>query len=233
MMVFLTGVLLGVAGSGHCIGMCGPLVLTFGRSAGSGSRESQLRHSALYHAGRVTTYGLLAVPVGLMSGVLSTLGLGRALAAAAALLLIAVAAGWSSPGVLGGLGRRWSPALVRAGGTAIRLSRGHPIATPVLAGALNGLLPCGLVYVALATAAAAGTAMAAVAFMTGFGLGTLPALLAVTASARVMPSTLRARLRRLTPIVLVLTAMLLLFRAVMNPGPLEHHATPPATIAHH
>jgi sulfite exporter TauE/SafE len=233
MMVFLTGVLLGVAGSGHCIAMCGPLVLTFGRSAGSGSWESQLQHSALYHAGRVTTYGLLAVPAGVMGGVLSTLGLGRVVAVFAALLLIAMAAGWSRPGLLGGLGRHWSSALLRAGSTAIRFSRGHPIAAPVLTGALHGLLPCGLVYVALAAAAAGGTAMAAVAFMTGFGLGTLPALLAITASARVMPSTLRARLRRLTPIVLVLTAMLLLLRAVMNPGPLEHHATPPATIAHH
>ena len=233
MMVFLTGVLLGVAGSGHCVGMCGPLALTFGRSAGSRSWASQLQHSALYHAGRVTTYGLLAVPAGLMGGVLSTLGLGRALSVLAALLLLAVAAGWSSPGLLGGFGRLWSPALVRAGSTAIRFSRGHPIAAPVLTGALNGLLPCGLVYVALAAAASAGSTMAAVAFMTGFGLGTLPALLAVTASARVMPSTLRTRLRRLTPIVLVLTAMLLLFRAVMNPGPPEHHVAPPAALAHH
>jgi sulfite exporter TauE/SafE len=233
MMVFLTGVLLGVAGSGHCIGMCGPLVLTFGRTAASGSWGPQLRHSALYHAGRVATYCLLAIPAGLMGGVVSTLGLGRALSVLAALLLIAVAAGWSRPGLPGGTGRHWSPALVRAGSAAIRFSHGHPIAAPVVTGALNGLLPCGLVYVALAAAAAAGTAMAAVAFMAGFGLGTLPALLAVTASARVAPSTLRARLRRVTPIVLVLTAMLLILRAVMNPGSPEHHAAPPATIAHH
>jgi sulfite exporter TauE/SafE len=232
MMVFLTGVLLGVAGSGHCIGMCGPLALTFGRSASSGSWAPQLLHSALYHAGRVATYGLLAIPAGLMGGVVSTLGLGRALSVLAAVLLIAVAAGWSRPGLPGGIGRHWSPALVRAGSSAIRFSRGHPIAAPVLTGALNGLLPCGLVYVALAAAAAAGTVMAAVAFMTGFGLGTLPALLTVAAAARVMPSTFRTRLRRLTPIVLVLTALLLIFRAVMNPGP-EHHASPPATIAHH
>lgn len=233
MMVFLTGVLLGVAGSGHCIGMCGPLALTFGRRPGSDSWGTQLEHAALYQAGRLTTYAVLAIPAGLMGGVLSTLGLGRMLSVLAALLLIAVAAGWSSPGLLGGVGRHWSSALSRAGSTAMRFSRGHPIATPMLTGALNGLLPCGLVYVALAAAAATGTTMAAVAFMAGFGLGTLPALLAVTASARAVPTSLRARLRRLTPIVLALTAMLLLFRAVMDPRPPEHHAAPPATLAHH
>ncbi len=56
MTALVTGLLLGAVGSGHCVGMCGPLVLTIERSLRRPSRRMQLRHALTYHAGRVLTY---------------------------------------------------------------------------------------------------------------------------------------------------------------------------------
>jgi sulfite exporter TauE/SafE len=88
----------------------------------------------------------------------------------------------------------------------------HPVAGPVLAGAANGLLPCGLVYAALLTAAALGTASSAVVMMIGFGLGTVPALVAVSMAAASQAFGIRPYLRRLTPVLLAVTAVILLMR---------------------
>ena len=88
----------------------------------------------------------------------------------------------------------------------------HSVAGPVLAGAANGLLPCGLVYSAVLTAAATGSATGAVTLMAGFGLGTIPALIALSMAAATRAFGIRSRLRRLTPVLLALTAAMLLVR---------------------
>jgi sulfite exporter TauE/SafE len=73
-------------------------------------------------------------------------------------------------------------------------------------------VPCGLVYAAVTAAAAMGSAADALVLMIGFGLGTVPALVALSLSATWLPLGLRVRLRQLTPVVLALTAALLLVR---------------------
>jgi len=84
----------------------------------------------------------------------------------------------------------------------------------LLIGLLNGLLPCGFVYAALATALTAGTVPRSMAFMAAFGLGTGPALLAVSLVGRVASSTWRARLQRFVPVGLVVVGLLLVLRGL-------------------
>jgi sulfite exporter TauE/SafE len=81
-------------------------------------------------------------------------------------------------------------------------------------GALNAWLPCGMLYAAATAATGFGGASHAAAFMLLFGAGTLPALVAVSLGATLVPGSLRLRLRAAAPLVLASIGVLLLLRSV-------------------
>jgi sulfite exporter TauE/SafE len=110
--------------------------------------------------------------------------------------------------------RAWSGLTARTCATAGRWRRSRPITGPIGAGMGNALLPCGLVYAALATAAAEGSAVRAIAFMAAFGIGTMPALLALSLSAGQVPRAVQPALQKAAPVVLMLIAALLIMRGV-------------------
>lgn len=215
----MAGVALGLAGSLHCAGMCGPLLLAVHRG---GPRAQMIRRMALYHAARIFTYALLGIPAGYAAHALSFGVAGRAVAAAAGVVLVA-AAMVELTGKVGGngeivrLGRgmpqAWSAVVVRIATKAATLTRRHPHYGFVALGAVNGLLPCGLVYAAVAGAAASGTIASAVTFMLGFGAGTVPLLFAVTLSAGAVPAAVRQRLRFVAPALMAVAGLLLIVRA--------------------
>ena len=213
------GILLGLAGSAHCAGMCGPLVLTV--SGWTDPRRSRLPSMLAYHAGRVLIYLVLSVAAGLTGHALSYGGFGRGVSIVAGVLLLTVAAGSGSRLLPRRTWIFWSLMLTRACVAANRSTRAHPIGGQLLAGAANGLLPCGLVYAAAIAAAGLGSLSGAVVFMAGFGLGTIPVLLGMALSATSLSLGARARLRRLAPAALALTGALLIVRGVM---PLHHAA---------
>lgn len=223
MTAFITGLALGAVGSAHCVGMCGPLVLTVGRIHARTSHRGQAQYALLYHAGRVLAYVALAIPAGLVGQTLVLHGFGRGLAIAAGLLLLASAVGLSGARLPGWFGSGGSAIATRACTAAHAWRGAHPVAGSLAAGAANGLVPCGLVYAAVTAAAAMGSAADAFALMIGFGVGTVPALVALSLTATVMPLSLRARLRQLTPVVLALAAALLLARGLAPPPTAPHH----------
>jgi hypothetical protein len=83
-----------------------------------------------------------------------------------------------------------------------------------LLGALNGLLPCGLVYVAATGALATGGLASGVAYMLVFGLGTVPMMLALSLSGSLLPAQLRLHLSRAIPVSVVLVGALLVLRGM-------------------
>jgi hypothetical protein len=101
--------------------------------------------------------------------------------------------------------------LYRSGGSAAML----------LIGLLNGLLPCGFVYAALATAVTAGDPFASMAFMAAFGLGTGPAMLGVSLVGRLASTAWRSRLQRWMPVGLAAVGLLLVVRGLALGGMLS------------
>jgi uncharacterized protein len=168
----------------------------------------------LYQLGRVTTYALLGAAFGLLGGAarlagaqqLISVGLGAAILLYL-LLPKRVTQRVASRGVA-------AAALARLKSTLAPLVRSHALAAPFGVGLLNGLLPCGMVYVALAGALAQPSIPASAAFMTLFGLGTLPAMTAVSLAPGFVAPGLRAPLRRLTPLGTALVAALLIVRGL-------------------
>ena len=86
--------------------------------------------------------------------------------------------------------------------------------TLLLFGLLNGLLPCGLVYAALAGAAATGGPLGGALFMAAFGLGTIPAMLAVSLAGRLITAPWRARFQRAVPVAMAVLAVLFIVRGL-------------------
>jgi sulfite exporter TauE/SafE len=204
----------GLLGSlGHCLGMCGPLVLMLGiqlRAQGGGAFPKHL----LYHLSRVAVYVLLGAVVG---GAGSLLGFGGPLGQVAGIvsLLLGVAVVLLGLGYLGWVPFRRAGStgdwLNRAMGRALRL-RG--VLGVVLLGALNGLLPCGLVYSGLLVSATAGGPAAGALGMLAFGLGTMPALLVVGVGGGALSARLRQILARVAGVFLVLVGAQLILRGL-------------------
>lgn len=210
----MAGLLLGVFGSMHCAGMCGPILLTVNR-LGSGGRQSIYIRMLVYHAARVFTYALLGIAAGYTGTVLTASGLGRAIAITSGAFLIASAMGVSAGMRVKRLPAAWSSIVVRAGAAAAGLVRTHPVAGYIVLGLANGLLPCGLLYAALASSLAMGSISGSVAFMVAFGLGTTPLLMSVALSTTLVPPSLNRRISMAGPIAMALVGMLLIARGIL------------------
>ena len=206
-MEYATPFLLGLLGSLHCAGMCGPLAVAVSASGG-GSHPATGR--LLYNLGRLGTYTVLGALFGLFGRGLAIAGFQRWLSVTAGVLILA--------GLVASTRRSPTGLLLRAVGflkTAFgRLLGRGTLGSRVLLGSLNGLLPCGLVYVASASAAATGSPLVGAAWNLAFGLGTLPLMLAITLAGGRMPFVWRLRLQRFIPTGVAVTGTMLVLRGL-------------------
>ncbi len=204
-----TAFVLGLAGSAHCAGMCGPLALALPRGAGAGWWP-HLTGRLAYNLGRVGTYGLLGLVFGWLGRSLAMVGVQRwvSIGLGAAFLVGAVLS--RGPRLPWPNLMAW-PAVRRLFG---RLLRTPGVAALTLLGGLNGLLPCGLVYAAGAGAALSGGVLAGVEYMAVFGLGTVPMMLGLALAGGVLQMPLRARLQKAIPVCLGLMGVWLIVRGL-------------------
>jgi hypothetical protein len=200
--------LLGLLGSLHCAAMCGPLLLAV--NAARGQKPGGIFYNFTYHAGRIFTYGVLGAVSGLIGAAIVFAGLQRWLSIAAGSLILL--------GALGSLRARWSGIpgkIVSAIKTRFGRSLGdRTFSAAALLGGLNGLLPCGLVYIACAAAAAAGSVSAGVATMLAFGLGTAPMLLSIGLLGKAIRWGNPMYLRRVVVAGVTLAGVLLIVRGL-------------------
>lgn len=203
-----TAFLLGLLGSLHCAGMCGPLALAL--PGVGGSRAGYLLGRFAYNAGRLVTYCLLGLVFGLVGKTLLLAGVQRWVSLGLGLALLVGL--FASHQLL-----RWLP-LTRGVGllkaSMASVLRRRSIEALGVLGLLNGLLPCGLVYVACAGATATGGILGGAAYMALFGLGTVPMMLAISLSGSLVPAPVRLRLLKAVPVGVFLMAGLLILRGL-------------------
>lgn len=180
-------------GFGHCVGMCGPIVVSFSLHLAS---KRVLISNLLYHFGRVMTYAVLGGVVGITGSFIRvTAGIAvlqKAVMIFTGLMIVVMGlsmGGWLSLGRIFGDHYNSAGVITRGFG---KMSGARSTAVYLPLGLLLGLLPCGPVYTALIATARAGMEIQTPfkAFLTGmglmvsFGLGTIPALLLVASLAK-------------------------------------------------
>jgi sulfite exporter TauE/SafE len=156
----------GLLGGVHCLGMCGSFAVA---SAGGGSGRSKLGNAATHTLGRVTTY----VALGALAGTVGS-----------------VATGWGWVGLaisgvllayftlrLAGIGPAVRIRIPWVSRLAARSAKRGGFLGRYFFGVANGLLPCGLVYAALAMPIASGTTANGALVMLAFGIGTAPTMM--------------------------------------------------------
>lgn len=216
--LFLSGLL---GSLGHCLGMCGPLVTMLGIQL-KARKPTGWPYHLLYHASRVGVYVILGTIVG---GLGSVLGLGDSFGKVTGIVSLLLGLGVVLLG-LGYLG--WLPlGRIERAGTWINqamdwaLQQGSSVRVLAL-GALNGLLPCGLVYSALLVAASTGSPLTGTAGMAIFGLGTLPALLVVGVGAGALSARVRQTFVRVAGVLIVVVGLQLALRGLAAWGAVPH-----------
>lgn len=224
----LAGLAFGFFGSVHCVGMCGPLALSL--PGADQPRNRFVFERVVYNLGRVLTYALLGGLVGLLGHGAALAGVQQTLSVAIGILMILTAAvPWVSRHVqrLEQAPSSFLGPVMKPIGRLYR--RGGPGAMLVV-GLLNGLLPCGFVYAALATALTAESIVESTIFMVAFGLGTGPAMLGVSLAGRVASAAVRARLQRLVPYGLAFVGLLLVMRGLGLGSMLSPLLRPPSAL---
>lgn len=209
----LPGFAIGLANAAHCAGMCGVFAA---QAAGTCSRGPAARKTALYLLGKTGTYAFIGALAGFLGArVLSVTGnTGVVLGVVAGLGLIVVGValglGWSAATAPD----RWFGRLVAP--IARGLRRAHREGGPLALGAISGLLPCGVVYIAALQGAALARPLDGAILMTAFGFGTAPVLLAVGLAGRELMSRLGPRRVQIAGAVLVvLTGLVTVVRALL------------------
>lgn len=214
-MEYWTALSIGLIGSLHCLGMCGPIA--FALPLDRSSQFSIFSGSLLYNIGRLITYFLLGVIFGLLgygfflAGFQRWISIGVGVIMILSVLLpqISRKRNFQLPAFSLWLGKVKGELGKQLG----RKSKANLLAI----GLLNGLLPCGLVYMGLAGATATATAFSGGVFMLFFGLGTLPLMLAVAVFGNQIKTKLMSKARRLIPAFIILIGSLFILRG-MNLG---------------
>lgn len=207
-----TGFIVGLVGSLHCIGMCGPIVAALPQ--GDGGRLKFIGGRLLYNTGRVISYALLGLMFGLIGKSIFVAGYQQALSIAIGVLIILAVILPARYGqkLIGyaGLGKVYA-LISRMWSRLFRSSKGSSL---FAIGILNGFLPCGFVYVGIAGAVAMGSALGGAGYMALFGAGTIPIMLAFALVGNVVGQKFRRTFSRAVPVLAVAIALLFIARGL-------------------
>jgi len=196
-------------GSPHCAGMCGGFVCFY---AGQGGRGQAFAHAA-YNLGRLVSYLLLGALAGALGDSLDRAGHAAGLHGAAAIAAGAVMVAWGAAALASALGARLPhaavPGFLRTRfAAAIRAVHAQPPAVRALTvGLVTTLLPCGWLWVYVATAAGTGTPLRGMLVMAAFWAGTVPMMAGVGLAAQSALGPLRRRLPMVTAAALVVLGL--------------------------
>lgn len=210
--MLVTALILGLLGSFHCVGMCGPIAFMLPVSRNNSFKK--FLQIFLYHVGRLTAYGLIGLAFGLVGKSLYLFGIQQQLSIAAGILMIAVILiptetfakyNFSRP-MYRIIGRIKSSL-----GTALKKKTPDTFLT---IGFLNGFLPCGLVYMAVFGAIASGALLESGLYMVFFGLGTIPLMTMAVYFSSMLNGVVKRKISKLIPVFVVIIGMLFIIRGM-------------------
>lgn len=214
-MEILAGLVIGFIGSFHCIGMCGPIALALPVPGSNNFRFFMGR--IIYNLGRILSYALMGIFFGFIGQKLFIYGIQQILSISLGVLILIIVfipAKIRNKIIFSNIVQKLLIPLKASIGSLFK-KKSYPSFFSI--GFLNGFLPCGFVYAGLAGAVSTGSTFNGMMFMIFFGLGTFPAMFAVSIFSKFIKLNLRKKLSRLIPVFAVFLAMLFIMRG-MNLG---------------
>ena len=207
----IAGISLGLLSSFHCVGMCGPIA--FALPVHTMSPFKKNLSVIFYHLGRILTYSSLGLIFGVFGRTFHIAGLQQWVSIISGLLILFFFFQYlfmKNPA---------QPAFIRTAYTRIQSGmagflRSRKPAHFLPLGMLNGLLPCGMVYVAIAATLNTESIWNGALFMAVFGLGTLPAMLAISLFGYAIKPQIRNGMKKAVPFFVATVAILLILRGL-------------------
>jgi uncharacterized protein len=205
--MFITAFILGFTGSLHCVGMCGPIAMMV---TGNG-RRNVLVNRLLYNSGRIVTYVAMGFIVGWLGKIVQWSGVqGKVSVGIGVLIILVLFIPKIQLFFLPSLSRLVSKLKLAFS----RYLKSRKTFSAALTGLLNGFLPCGLVYAALAIALVQATPIESAGVMVLFGLGTFPAMVAIAYSWQRIRRIIPWSFQRIQTVMLVAVAVLMIWRGL-------------------
>lgn len=203
--------MMGLLGSFHCVGMCGPIALSLPLK--NDNAWSKFSGALLYNSGRIVTYTLFGLLFGLVGKSVAFFGYQQWLSIFLGMLIIFFIAVPKKISFF----KKQNFVLIffeKLRSATGKLFLKQNFSSLFSIGLLNGLLPCGLVYMAAAVAVATGNIIDSMIFMAFFGLGTLPMMWSIAFFGNYVSISLRQKIRRAYPYMMLLMACLLILRGM-------------------
>lgn len=230
------GFAIGLVGSFHCVGMCGPIALALPVVFESNVKLFLSR--LLYNLGRVITYAMFGAVLGLFSNRIVVIGLQQYTSIIIGILIVLYVitprkykAKLSSTKIYSSINNS-----IKKGFN--KVTQNKSTSSFLLIGIINGFLPCGLVYVALAGAINTGGILSGAAFMALFGLGTLPVMFITSVAGKYINVGVRRKINKLVPLFAFILGVIFILRG-LNLGipyispPLKNFAKPGTEMMMH
>ena len=220
--------ILGLLGSLHCVGMCGPIafMLPVDRS-NSFKKVSQI---AIYHFGRLLSYSLIGLVFGLLGKSFYLFGIQQQLSIIIGVLMIIIVI--LPHKVIGkyNLSKPLYRIISKVKSSLGKALKKKTADTFLTIGFLNGFLPCGLVYMAVFGSIATGSLLEGSLYMILFGLGTIPLMTTAIYLGKFLNSTIKQRIQKAIPVFVVIIGVLFILRGLglgipyVSPAPIVETA---------
>jgi len=223
MIFYFSAFLIGLAGSVHCVGMCGPLALAIPGASKDKGFTFFLRTIA-YQISRISGYGVLGLIVGFFSQGMQFTGVQPYFSLLSGILLLFLGFFGIIPEVNAfskyPIIQHFQVKINRIIGTV--MTNEH-FSTPFVLGFLNAMLPCGMIYIALGTGLSSGNMSEAALYLISFGLGTLPLMFMVSLSGQFLSLQMRRSWQKTIPIIFMISGIILIYKGMNIDLPVDYN----------
>ncbi|MXV37430.1 sulfite exporter TauE/SafE family protein [Flavobacteriaceae bacterium Ap0902] len=202
---------LGLGTSLHCLGMCGPIAFSLG--LGSEGKFHAVFKNLTYQLGRIVTYSFLGAILGILGQGVSFAGFQKYLSIAVGIIMILMV--FMPKNLMHGSPNKFlGRLLIKLKSALANFIQRKSYGSLFVTGILNGFLPCGMVYIALAGALGIGHVTGSALFMTFFGLGTMPLMFMAVLFGSVVSIGVRNRILSFMPVLTVIIGLLFIIRGL-------------------
>ncbi len=212
MTILITALVLGLMGSFHCLGMCGPIafILPVDRN----NKTKMAIQTILYHLGRMTAYGLIGFVFGYVGKGISLVGIQQKISLIMGILMVVLAFVPASKVLRLKPLSGWNKFVYFVKSSLGNYLQKRSTIGFYVIGFFNGLLPCGLVYIALVGAMATGDPLLGALYMMIFGLGTAPMMTLAIYLGNFVSLKVRNKINKLIPYAVAIVGILFILRGL-------------------